>query len=253
MILSRMEMSKIFITGGTGKLGRELVKIFPNSLHPTHSELDITNEVAVRQFVKQNSPDVIIHTAAITSVRRCEEERELAWKVNVGGTENLVKACLEYKPDCYFVYISTACVFHGDKGDYIETDIPYPKNFYSLTKLLGEFIVKYSGLKKWLIIRTNFVAREKWPYPKAFVDRYGTYLFADEVASAIKFVIDENLTGIVHIHGEEKMSMYELAKITTPDIEPMTLADYSGPPLTRDMSLRSIRLRPFKLKRTKES
>ena len=157
---------------------------------------------------------------------------------------------MEYKPDCYFVYISTACVFHGDKGDYVETDIPYPKNIYSLTKLLGEFVVKYSGLKKWIVVRTNFVGRERWPYPKAFIDRYGTYLFSDEVASAIKSVINDNLTGIIHICGEKKISMYELAKITTPDIEPMTLDDYNGPPLTKDMSLRSIRLRPFKMKQT---
>jgi dTDP-4-dehydrorhamnose reductase len=241
-------MKNILITGGTGKLGRELVKLFPNALHPTHEELDITNEIDVYNFIKNSIPDIVIHTAAITSIRRCEEERELVWKVNVKGTENLVRACLEYKKDCYFVYISTACVFHGDRGDYIETDIPYPKNFYSLTKLLGEFIVKYSGLKKWLIIRTNFVAREKWPYPKAFVDRYGTYLFSDEVASAIKSVMSDTLTGVVHIHGNKKISMYELAKITTPNVEPMTLAEYNGPPLTVDMSLRSFRIKPFKMK-----
>jgi len=239
-------MNKVFITGGTGKLGRELVKIFPNSLHPTHSELDITDKVAVYDFIKKNIPEIIIHTAAITSVRRCEEEKEFAWKVNVGGTENLVEACLTYQPNCYFVYISTACVFHGDKGNYVETDIPYPKNFYSLTKLIGECVVKYSGLKKWLIVRTNFVAREKWPYPKAFVDRYGTYLFSDKVALAIKSLINDNLTGIVHVYGEKKMSMYEIAKIITPEVEPMTLAEYNGPPLTVDMSLRSIRVKPFK-------
>jgi dTDP-4-dehydrorhamnose reductase len=241
-------MSKVFITGGTGKLGKELIKIFPNSLHPTHSELDITDKVAVHNFIKKNLPEIIIHTAAITSVRLCEEEKELAWKVNVGGTENLVETCLIYQPNCYFVYISTACVFHGDKGNYVETDLPYPKNFYSLTKLIGECVVKYSGLKKWLIVRTNFVARERWPYPKAFVDRYGTYLFSDEVALAIKSLINDNLTGIVHVCGEKKMSMYEIAKITTPEVEPMTLAEYNGPPLTVDMSLRSIRIRPFKMR-----
>lgn len=242
---------KVLITGGTGKLGKELVKATPNSLHPTHKELDITNKGALDSFVRENMPDVIIHCAALTGIRDCEENKELAWKVNVEGTENIVKACLEYNRKCYFVYISTACVFYGEKGDYVENDIPYPKNFYSLTKILGEFIVKYSGLKKWLIIRTNFVAREKWPYPKAFIDRYGTYLFADDLASAIKSVTGNNLTGIVHIHGNEKMSMFELAKITTPNVQPMMLAEYNGPPLTVDMSLRSIRIRPFKINKIK--
>lgn len=233
---------KVFITGGTGKLGKELVKIFPHSFHPTHKELDITDKEGVYRFIKENMPDMIVHCAALASVRRCEENKELAWKTNIEGSENLVKGCLKHVPSCYFVYISTACVFYGDKGDYTETDVPHPKNFYSLTKLIGEFTVKC--LKNWLIIRTNFVPRERWPYPKAFVDRYGTYLFAEDVANAFKF-LGQHFTGVLHVCGDKKISMYELAKITTPDVEPMTMEDYSGPPLTRDMSLRSERIAPF--------
>jgi dTDP-4-dehydrorhamnose reductase len=119
-----------------------------------------------------------------------------------------------------------------------------------LTKLLGEYIVRYTGLKKWLVIRTNFVAREKWPYPRAFADRYGTYLFADDVAAAIKSTLPQGLTGVVHICGEEKMSMLEIARIVSPDVKPMTFAEYSGPPLTVDMSLQSMRLKPFKITKT---
>jgi len=109
-------------------------------------------------------------------------------------------------------------------------------------------VVKSSGLK-FLIARTNFVARERWPYPKAFTDRYGTYLFASDVASAVKFIVQQKLTGIVHVCGDEKMSMFELAKITTPNIQPMTLSEYHGVPLTVDMSLDSIRIKPFKISR----
>lgn len=240
-------MKIIFITGGTGKLGKELVKIFPNSLHPKHEKLDIIDRPSVNKYIKATLPDIIVHTAALTSVKLCEENKVLAWKINVEGTDNLVKACLKFSPDCYFIYLSTACVFRGDRGDYVESDIPYPKNFYSLSKLLGEFTVKSSSLKKYLIIRTNFVARKKWPYPKAFIDRYGTYLFADELSIAIRSVIKKELKGIVHICGEEKMSMYELAKITTPDVQPMSLTEYDGPPLTVDMSLRSKKEKPYKI------
>jgi dTDP-4-dehydrorhamnose reductase len=239
----------IFISGGTGKLGQELVKLFPSSLHPAHDELDITNAEALFQFIKKEMPDVIIHCAALANVTQCEENKELAWRINVQGTGNLIDACQKYKHDCYFVYMSTACVFYGDKGDYVETDIPHPKNFYSLTKLLGEVITEYSGLKKCLIIRTNFVSRRKWPYPKAFIDRYGTYLFADDLALAIRSILHRNLTGTIHVCGEEKMSMFEVATITTPNVKPMTLTDYKGPPLTVDMSLRSIRIDPFKITR----
>lgn len=240
---------KVFITGSTGKLGRELVKVFPNALAPTRKELDITDREAMFEYIEKSRPETIIHCAALTGIRQCQNNKDVAWRVNVGGTENLVEACEKAADNCYFVYISTACVFYGDRDNYVETDVPYPKNFYSLTKLLGEFIVKHSALKKWLTIRTNFVAREKWPHSKAFVDRYGTYLFADDLAKAIKTVIDNNITGILHVCGEEKLSMFELAKITTPEVKPMSLSEYNGPPLTVDMSLNSIRIKPFKLTR----
>jgi len=237
---------KVMVTGSSGRLGKEIVKVFPNALTPSHTELDIINENAVFAYIKMFKPNTLIHLAAIANIRKCEENKEHCWKTNVQGTENLVKASLEYNVD-YFVYVSTACVFYGDKGDYVESDIPYPKNFYSLTKLLGEFFVKHSGLKKWLVIRTNFVPRERWPYPKAFVDRYGTYLFADDLSLAIESIMNQNLTGIVHVCGEDRVSMFELAKMTTPNVKPMTMAEYEGPPLTVDMSLRSVRIAPFKL------
>lgn len=242
---------KILITGASGNLGRELVRIYPNALTPTIQEMDLTNPESVYDYTSKHKPDIAIHMAALVGINECEENKELAWKTNVLGTKDLIKACLSSNEKCYFIYLSTACVFHGDRGNYSEDDIPYPKNFYSLTKLLGEFEIKRWNEANWLIIRTNFVPREKWPYPKAFVDRWGTYLFADDLATAIKKVVDQKLTGIVHVCGEEKLSMYELAKITTPDIQPITLAEYSGHPLTQDMSLISKRISPFRLRRSK--
>ena len=118
---------------------------------------------------------------------------------------------------------------------YKESDIPYPENFYALTKLMGESEV--SKISEYLIIRTNFVPRKPWPYLAAFTDRFGTYLFAENVAKGIKDVLDKKLHGIIHLVGNEKISMFELAKITTPDVKPMTIEDYEGPPLTMDMSL----------------
>ena len=239
--------SRVLITGSTGKLGNALVRILPNALAPPHRELDVADKEAVLDYIGKKKPKIIIHCAALTGIRECEDNKENAWAVNVGGTENLVKACESVANDCYFVYVSTACVFSGDRGNYVETDVPCPKNYYSLTKLLGEFVVKYSALKNWLIVRTNFVARERWPYAKAFVDRHGTYLFADDLAKGIKKVIDKDLTGVLHVCGKDKISMFELARITTPEVKPMCLADYDGPPLTVDMSLVSTRIEPFKI------
>ena len=153
---------------------------------------------------------------------------------------------LKSKNRIKFVYISTACIFDGHAGMYKENDVPYPENFYALTKLLGENEV--TKLSNFIIIRTNFVAKKTWPYPKAFTDRFGTYLFAENVAIGISEILNENLNGIIHVVGIEKISMYELAKTTTPDILPMTIKEYDGPTLTMDMSLDSERWKKYVLK-----
>jgi len=175
---------KTLITGGSGILGTELKKFFPNSLFPSHSVLDITNHEMVFDYFSKNEFDSIIHTAAMTSVRQCESEKKLSWDTNVVGTKNLVDATTEFRPNSKFIYLSTACVFDGHDGMYKESSIPSPENFYALTKLIGEQQIK--NLKNYLIIRTNFVGKQKWMYPKAFTDRFGTYLFAENVASGIK-------------------------------------------------------------------
>ncbi len=237
----------ILITGGSGKLGRHLVEVFDNALVPVHNELDITNKDAVFDYIGKHKLEKIIHAAAIANVKECETDRKKAWEVNVNGTENLVEACLKFNPDVYFIYISTACVFDGKGGNYSENDVPYPENFYSLTKLLGEFVAR--KLKNHLIIRTNFVPKEKWRYPKAFQDRWGAYLWAHQVAKGIKEVVDNNLLGIVHVVGNKKLSMYELAKKTTEDVEPFTLKEYysdpNNPKLTQDMTLISNRWKTY--------
>jgi len=235
------------VTGGSGKLGRELLKTYPEAFHPSRNELDITSPRSTFNYVSILKPDITIHTAALTNVQLCEKDQQLAYNTNVLGTANLINALTEVKPDNYFVLVSTACVFQGDKGNYTEKDVPQPKNYYSFTKKQAEDIVLKSNLK-YLIARTNFVAYEPWPYSRAFTDRFGTYLFAQDVAYAIRELVDQGLTGLVHVCGTKRMSMFELAKITTPDIQPMTLKDYNGvAPLTIDMTLRSVRIKPYKL------
>ena len=236
----------ILLTGGSGSLGTELTKILASCISPSRTQLDITNKEQVSSFFQNNDIDLIIHAAALTNIRFCEENRKLTWETNVQGTKNLVEATLKSKNRIKFVYVSTACVFDGHTGMYKENDVPYPENFYALTKLLGENEV--TKLSNFIIIRTNFVAKKTWPYPKAFTDRFGTYLFAENVAIGISEILNENLNGIIHVVGNEKISMYELAKITTPDILPMTIKEYDGPTLTMDMSLDSERWKKYVLK-----
>ena len=232
----------ILITGGTGKLGRQLNKII-GAYSPSHSALDVTDRARVFEIIEEKKIDTIVHCAANTSVRFCEVNRKEAYTTNVTGTKNLYETLVRHNPENYFVYVSTACVFSGSEPDhfYSEEDIPHPTNYYGLTKLLGETVISRE-LENYLIIRTNFIERGKWPYESAFMDRFANYIYSDQLALEIKKLVDRRAKGLLHICGDTRMSMYEFAKLNNPGVKPMTLKDYEGPPLTVNMCLTSKKI-----------
>jgi len=94
------------ITGGSGALGTELKKKYPNALTPNHEELDLVNRKAVLDYFKKNPDiDVIIHAGALTGIKPCEENQPLAWDINVEGTRNLVDAVIDPKRKIQFIYV----------------------------------------------------------------------------------------------------------------------------------------------------
>ena len=98
------------------------------------------------------------------------------------------------------------------------------------------------------IIRTNFAPKEQWKYPKAFADRFGTYLFSDNSAKGIFDVFEKKEKGIIHVVGDKRISMYELALLAeSKDVSEMTLDEYNGPSLTVDMSLSTKRWKKYKI------
>jgi len=228
----------MIIFGSNGRLGRSLSKEFPEALRPSHSEVDITDRESVFRYIEAHRPDVVFQGAAWVDVRGCEVDHKKAWEFNVEGTRNVVDAVESVNGGCYFVFPSTACVFHGDRGGYVETDVPNPINFYGVTKMIAEMIV--ARLPNHLIMRTDFVERAKWRYPGAFTDRYSTSVFADTLSRGIKRVMSEKKTGLLHLTGKSKISHYDLARITTPEVERMTLSDVDIP-LPRDQSMKSVR------------
>ena len=228
-------MEHLLITGASGKLGREIAKVFPYAFTPSHEELDITDLLLVDDYLKRNKIESIIHCAALTSVRLCDEERDWAYWVNVEGTYNLLR------PDIYFIYISTACVFPGkvEDGMYFEDDEPAPVNYYGFTKMEAERYVRLQGNS--LIVRTNFAPRGKWPYSHAFIDRFGTYLYPDQIAKKLAEIYTYKPRGVIHICGDRVFSMYQFARLEDPSVKPTTLEEYQGPHLTRNMALGSLR------------
>jgi dTDP-4-dehydrorhamnose reductase len=236
---------RTLITGGRGALGKSLVNIFKGAFSPTHQDMDITDKNAVEKTILKYKPDLVIHAAALVGIRECEQDKKKTWNVNVEGAQNIVNSLKKSNNNCYLIYLSTACVFAGENEKYYtEEDVPNPKNYYSFTKLCGELVTRqYSNS---CIVRTNFVPKGQWKYPKAFIDRFGTYLFSDGVAKGIKEVVDKKEKGIIHIVGSKRMSMFELAKLAgSNNVGEMTLNEYNGPPVTVDMSMSTKRWKKY--------
>lgn len=224
-----MDKNKILITGGTGRLGKTCKKIMPDAMYPTHKIMDITDKNKVFDYIESNRPECIIHMAAMTDVIGCEKNISSAWAVNVEGTKNLLTAAKIVGSVKLFIYVNTACIFPGDNiGFYDEYSIPAPKNFYGMTKLIGEEVAKTydDDYMQVIAIRTNFTTMP-WEYARAFTDRFGTYLFAEDVIKALMEIVETRPhRPVIHICGDKVLSMYDYAVAGGSKVAPITLSEH---------------------------
>lgn len=216
-------MSGILMTGGSGKLGRELRTLLPEIATPPRAELDIIRPETIAAALERYQPEVVVHAAAYTDVAGAECDRELCWRTNVDGTRHIVRALLG--THVTLVYLSTDYVFDGTRGMYREDETPGPvRNYYALTKLVAESIVRL--LPRHLAIRSSFRARQ-WPYPVAFTDVYTSQDYIDVIAPDIALAITrcrEISYDTLHIATERKTS-FELARRRNPEVRAASKAE----------------------------
>lgn len=226
-------MKRLFITGGSGLLGSRFSKFTDeyevtttyNKNPKEHSvKLDITDEKDVLNKIKSLSPDLVVHSAALTNVDYCEDHKEEAYKINAQGTLNMVKAC--EKIDSKLIYVSTDFVFDGTEGSYKETDKTNPISYYGLSKLKGEEFVQESDIKS-AIVRVSVLYgwHENFNYVMWVIDElkkgnninivtdeYNSPTYAENAAEAILKIFSKNKEGIYHIAGDERINRFDFAK-----------------------------------------
>ena len=245
---------KILISGGTGQLGRDCTEVLEKNhdVTPVGSRiLDISDERAVRAFVRDLKPDVILNCAAFTKVDDCETKKELAWKVNVVGPKNLAAAAGER--GARVIHISTDYVFDGKKPVpeyYTENDDTNPISYYGLTKLEAEKAIcaqtdRYSILRTaWLygangqnflktMLRLALADPER--EIKVVHDQFGSPTWSYQLAEQIEKVMDADQNGIFHATSEGYCTWYELATTFLGEMAipngfiPCTTRDYPTP------------------------
>ena len=195
---------KILLTGGSGILGSQILKIYDreyfNIFSPNSKELNILEHPKIK-----NDFDIIIHCAAMTNTSMAESSAIEAININVLGTINMVNFAAEN--DSKFVYISTDYVFDGESGGYSTSDCINPISNYSKSKAAGELCSRI--YKNSVILRTSF-CQNNFPHEKAFEDQWTSRDYVDIIAPIILKYSIEKSPGIYHV-GTERKSVFDLA------------------------------------------
>ena len=237
---------KILITGANGLLGYKLVQLLSKQsdvqtiatgrrmisdlpANVSFSELDITDSIQTEKIISQLKPEVVIHTAAMTQVDQCETDRDLCWKANVTGVENLIAACAKNKT--HLVHVSTDFIFDGTHGPLDENAVPNPVNYYGESKLAAEKVIQQSSIS-WTILRTVLVfgvtpdmsrnnivlwvkkSLEDGKTINVVNDQWRTPTLAEDLAMGCYLAAKKKASGIYNISGEEMMTPYDIAMQT---------------------------------------
>lgn len=149
----------ILVTGSNGQLGfdvtKELQKRKLEYVGSIRNDFDITSYDEVEGYILNLKPECIIHCAAYTAVDKAEDEKEMCYKINVLGTENIAKACK--KVNAKMIYISSDYVFDGSGNmPHQINEEANPLSVYGKSKYQGELKVK-EYLDKYFIVRTSWV------------------------------------------------------------------------------------------------
>jgi dTDP-4-dehydrorhamnose reductase/dTDP-4-dehydrorhamnose 3,5-epimerase len=219
---------KFLVTGVNGQLGYDVVgklkELDVDVIKAGRNEFDLTKKDETYEFILKEKPDVIIHCAAYTAVDKAEDEKDICYAVNVGGTRNIAEVAKQL--DAKFVYISTDYVFDGIGDEpYDENKETNPINHYGYTKEIGEKIVR-NFLDKYFIVRTSWVygingdnfvktmlkLAETKDEINVVSDQVGSPTYTKDLAKFIIDLVQTDNYGTYHGINEGYCSWYEFAE-----------------------------------------
>lgn len=227
----------IYVTGIAGMLGYGIYRTLRDRADITgmdvadiripglsYQVLSLFDMEAVERELERQRPDILVHTAAMVDLERCEEHPKEAERLNKEVTEQLSDLC--HKHGIKMVYISTDAVFDGeDVSLYTEEDPTNPLNVYGRTKLEGEREVLSDRGN--LVLRTNIYGVNiqqkrsfgEWIYASLregktlsmFSDIDFSPVLVDELAELIYEACEKDLCGLYHACGSGCITKYDFA------------------------------------------
>ncbi|KAG1461042.1 hypothetical protein G6F46_002779 [Rhizopus delemar] len=234
---------KAVVTGASGLLGRQVVKAFENAncevvgtafsrASGSLVKLNLTEVEAVKSFIDEQQPDVLVHCAAERRPDVAEKDQSGVLRLNVETPRNLATICKS--KGVMLIYISTDYVFDGTSPPYEVDDKPNPLQFYGQTKLDGEKVIRevypdavilrvpilygateYNG-ESAVNVLIDTVLSKKVSKVDNVAQRYPTNV-ADVARVlkdlAVKKINDkQDIRGIYHFSAKESMTKYQMCE-----------------------------------------
>jgi dTDP-4-dehydrorhamnose reductase len=225
---------RVAVIGADGQLGSDVVRAFGDNGDEvcalTHSDIEISSIDSVWNRLRELRPGVMVNTAAMHHLDKCELEPDRAYAVNSLGPRNL--ALVARDMGMVLMHVSTDYVFDGSRTvPYEETDTPRPLNVYGNTKLSGEHFVRCTT-EKHFVIRTsglygthscrgkgglNFVelmlklAKER-PEVRVVDSESVTPTYTAELAQQLVVLSRGDCYGLYHGTAEGSCSWFEFAR-----------------------------------------
>jgi dTDP-4-dehydrorhamnose reductase len=180
-------------------------------------------EAALREF----RAEAVLHAGAMTDVDGCERDPAAAWSVNVGGSEQVARACRA--AGARLVAVSTDYVFDGEAGPYREDDVPNPRGAYARSKRCGEeaalllapdcavarVAVVFSGRPGAKpTFATQIVEKLARGEPvKAFSDQLVSPTLARNAAAmCLELLLESDYRGVLHASGATVLDRVDFAR-----------------------------------------
>ncbi|MCX6775572.1 MAG: NAD-dependent epimerase/dehydratase family protein [Candidatus Micrarchaeota archaeon] len=216
----------VLVTGAGGRLGRHLLKLLLDGKYrvralaragaeisfPEGVEIfpgDITHIQTIRHAVE--GVDIVLHLAALVDYASSEEK---LFEVNVEGTRNLLKTCVEVAPNLKrFVYCSSTSVMGKELAE-IPADEKtkcIPTDDYGLSKLMAEKVVmEYSKKLPVVIVRPAVIYGEGFDegyFPVLKLLKHHRMRVIDSGNNVIPFVHAEDVARAFLLAAESKKAV----------------------------------------------
>ncbi|MEI7538463.1 MAG: SDR family oxidoreductase [Comamonadaceae bacterium] len=237
----------VLVTGSAGYLGsqvlarlaqRQNLAVIGLDLRESAQRLPNVNyEVAdirsseVEVIVARHQPDVVVHLASIVTPGK-NSSREFEYSVDVGGSRNLLEACVRNRVRRIIVSSSGAAYgYHADNPAWLKESDPVRGNqsfAYSWHKrlveeMLAEYRQQHPQLEQ-IILRigtilgatVNNQITDLFKKPRLIAIRGSdspfVFIHDQDVVGAILHGIDSSTTGIFNVAGDGKLSIFEIAE-----------------------------------------